>query len=461
MCTQRGARVLVLVVAAVSGVVTLAAALFPELEVIRRLPALHVSFETAGALIALLAALLIVGRFLRRERVTELTLVCSLGVLAVSELAFATVPVGSGHGSLDLSVWAALGGRVIGAVLFALAVFLPDRRLRRPGFALGGGAVLVAVTPLLIAGAAVSFAPGLPAVSVSATGLTVPAGSGPSAGTILLRSDLAVMMIYGLAAAGFLRRAERSGDEFSGWLAAAAVLAGFSHLNYLLYPGIHGQLVSLGDVFRLGSYVVLLAGSAREISSYWQALPEVAALQERRRIARDLQDGLTGELAYLLRNLDTLDGSVETETGAQLRQAAERAQLAARMAISRLAPAGSEAVNDTIAGPVAGRRWLPRFRPIGPHLAGVRWRSRGVEPVTNLPDGELLPAARLRSGAVGPGPVGGDGERGGNVGRRAERSDPLVQRFRLEVPGARAHHRDRPQVLPLQVQPPLHRLLAG
>lgn len=394
---------LVLVVAAVSGAVTLVAALFPQLEFVHSLPALHVAFETAGALIALLAGVLIAGRFLRRSRLTELVLSCSLGVLALSELAFATVPVSPGHGSADLPVWAALSGRVFSAVLFALAVFLPGRRLRRPGLALGMGAALVAVTPLLVAGAAASFAPRLPGVTVAASGLAIPVrGSGLSADGVLLRSDLGLAMIYGLAAAGFLRRAERSHDEFDGWLATAAVLAGASHLNYFLYPGAYSQLFSLGDVFRLCSCAVLLAGSAREISSYWQALPQAAAAEERRRIARDLSDGLGEELAYLLRNLDSLDGPAATEMGAHLRRAAERAQLAAHQAISRLTGPRSGPVGVIGAGNAGrgggssftadggkARALRLRLRPRVLYLAGTWPRRRGAAHSMNDPADEL------------------------------------------------------------------------
>lgn len=382
-CARNGGmRVLMLVVAAVAGAITLTAAMFPQLEFVQPLPAVHVAFETAGALIGLLAGFLIAGRFLRRARMTELALVCSLGVLAVSELAFATVTVGPGSGSRDLTVWAALGGNAIGAILFAVAVFLPDRRVNRRGLAIGGGAALVALTPLVIAALAASFAPHLPGVSVTATGLALQAGPNPGADGVLLRSELGLTMIYGLAAAGFMRHAERSHDEFSGWLAVAAVLAGASHLNYFLYPTMYSQFISVGDVFRLCAYAALLAGSAREISSYWQALPRAAAQEERQRIARDLHDGLTKELGYLLKNLSSIDGAAGTETGEQLRKAAERAQVAARMAISRLGSSPGERVtlapeSAAETGPDTEPRqpWL-RLRP--PLRAPLRPHGRGL-----------------------------------------------------------------------------------
>lgn len=96
----------------------------------------------------------------------------------------------------------------------------------------------------------------------------------------------------------------------------------------------------------------------REIRSRWPALSEAAVLEERRRIARNLHDGLAQELAYLRRNLTALNGTVDTETRVRLQQAAERAQLEARLAIKTLAAPRRESANVGIAeaaGEVAAR----------------------------------------------------------------------------------------------------------
>ena len=76
-------------------------------------------------------------------------------------------------------------------------------------------------------------------------------------------------------------------------------------------------------------------------------------LEERRRIARNLHDGLAQELAYLLRNLNSLDGPVDREMGTRLRQAAERAQLEVRLAIDSLAAPHSQSVDVAIAQAVS------------------------------------------------------------------------------------------------------------
>jgi signal transduction histidine kinase len=129
-------------------------------------------------------------------------------------------------------------------------------------------------------------------------------------------------------------------------------------VDYFLFPALYLHFVSLGDVFLLCFCVVLLGGSVRDNWSYWRAAPEAAVLAERRRIARDLHDGPVQELAYLMRNIDSLNGTVDKETKAHLRHAAERAELDVRLAIDAIAAPRSQSVNTAIAqatGEVAAR----------------------------------------------------------------------------------------------------------
>ena len=63
-----GARRRMVAALAISAGATLIAALEPKLNFADRLPAPHVAVETAAPLIALLAAFLVFGRFLRRGR---------------------------------------------------------------------------------------------------------------------------------------------------------------------------------------------------------------------------------------------------------------------------------------------------------------------------------------------------------------------------------------------------------
>ena len=101
------------------------------------------------------------------------------------------------------------------------------------------------------------------------------------------------------------------------------------------------QFLYGGDAFRCSFYVVLLIGSMREIWSYWRALSQAAVLEERQRIACELHDGVAQELAYLARNLESLDGEADEDGLDRLRRAVERARLESRRVISAAAaPSG-------------------------------------------------------------------------------------------------------------------------
>lgn len=355
---MRNIRIAVLAVSAATGAVTVAAALFPRVIPAFRAPPVQAAAAMVPPLLALLAGLPVLGRLRRIARLNDLILACCLGVLALSGLAFVAVPLFLHRFWPDLSVWAALAGSAVGAALFALAAFAPRRRLRRPGPALTGSGAAVMTTLVMIAVLAAAFATRLPTVPSAMTAHSLPAASGPHTQAILRTAQFIAATSYGLAAAGFLRRSGQCHDELSGWLAISAVLAAAAHLNYFLHPALYLYFVSVGDVFLVCFYAVLLGGSAQETWSYWRSVPEAAALAERRRIARDLHDGPAQELAYLLRNIDSLDGAVDKQTKAYMRRAAERAELDIRLAIDAISTSRSKSVNAAIAqavGEVAAR----------------------------------------------------------------------------------------------------------
>jgi signal transduction histidine kinase len=393
---MEGIRISVCVGAAVSAAVTIAVALFPAVDPATSAPSLRVAAGATPSLFALLAGVLVLGRFRRCGRLNDLVLACSLGSLALSGLALVTVPLVLQRFWVDLSVWATLAASVLGAVLFALAAFVPRRRLRRPGLALAAGTAAVTAALLLIAVLAEASAARLP-VAMTAHGppirpdLDIPA--------ILSVTEVAVAAIYGLAAAGFLRRSGRFHDEYFGWLAVSAVLAVAAHVDYFLFAPLYLRFFSLGDVFLLCFYVVLLAGSVRDNWSYWRAAPEAAVLSERRRIARDLHDGPVQELAYLMRNIDSLNGTVDKETKAHLRRAAERAELDIRLAIDAIATPRSQSVNTAIAqatGEVAARDHIKLELDVVP---GIRLPPQRADALVRIACEAVSNAAR-HSGAA-------------------------------------------------------------
>ena len=336
----------VVVTAIVLVAVTAALALSPQSHLGYPREEVDLALDTAASVIGLLAYFLVFGRLRHRTRLNELVLACALAVLALSNLFLCTVPVVAGWAPDDLTVWVAPVALSFGAMLFVLAAFLPDRQLRWSGplLVVSAGAV---TTALLLAMILVpAFARSLPPREVSSLAPGSAVGTDPD----LVQSGplLAGAVLYGVAVVGFLRYSRRTRDEFFGWLAVAAMLAAASQVNYLL-SAMNPQSLYGGDAFRCFFYAALLLGSMREIWCYWHTLSKAAVLQERQRIACELHDGVAQELAYLARNLESLDGEADGEGLDRLRRAVERARVESRRVISAAAAPSSQALEVALA----------------------------------------------------------------------------------------------------------------
>jgi signal transduction histidine kinase len=319
----------IVLVAAAAGV-----ALAPQLHPGYRWRPEDLTVETALSVIGLLAYFLVFGWLRRRTRLNDLMLACAIAVLALSSVFLVTVPAVAGWTPDELTVWGAPVAGSFGALLFVLAAWLPNRQLRPSGPLLvaGAGAVIAVLLLTMVLIPALSRA--LPPQVVA----SLASGTDPRLAQSGLQ--LATAVLYGVAAVGFVRRFRRGRDKFSGWLAVAAVLAAASQVNYLLSAR-NPQFLYGGDALRSSFYVVLLLGSMREIWSYWNTRSRTAVLEERQRIACELHDGVAQELAYLARNLESLDGEADEDGLDRLRRAVERARLESRRVISAAAaPSG-------------------------------------------------------------------------------------------------------------------------
>jgi signal transduction histidine kinase len=341
-----GAKRLVIATAVATLVVTALVVALPGLHPAYRNLELHIALQTAEALIGLLAAYLFLGRFRRRERLDDLALAIAFTVLALSNLLFAAVPTVVGADASKFSTWSAVAGRLLGASALTVAAFAGPVRLRissRRKVGIGMGVVAVVGTIALLAAI---LEPGLPrGVEVTPEALSRPRLESHWA---LIGAQAILLATYALAAAGFARRAERTGDVLLGWLALAAVLGTAAHFNYLLYPSLFTEWVYTGDAFRLLFYIVVLVGALEEIGSYWRSVAAVSALEERRRIARDLHDGLAQELAGIRRNLSYLDQ--EGRFARRARAGVDRAISESRRAIDALSDPWQEPVETLLAG---------------------------------------------------------------------------------------------------------------
>ncbi len=325
---------------------TVAFMLVASLNFELRAPALHVALETTAAITASAAAFLLLGRFWRTGYIDELILSAGLSLLAVSNFAFAALPAVFHLQSIRSSTWGTLFTATLAALLISVAALLPRRRLaagRRWLLAVYGGTLVLAIgacAPMVM------YPHVLPQLNVSSD---VSSTAHPSLDAL----QLGLALFYILAALGFARRHRLTNDELSGWLAVACILSGASRVNYFFHPALNSSWVYTGDVFRLGFYLALLIGAAREIASYWTSVVAAASLEERRRLARDVHDGLAQEIAFIARNARLLrDNGAEPQLVERILNGIARAQEESRRVVGALAARPEEPLDQALADAV-------------------------------------------------------------------------------------------------------------
>jgi signal transduction histidine kinase len=321
--------------------------LLPITEVAYHSSALHVAIETAATLIALLVAVLLVGRFLRAPMKAELVLAGSLLMLGLTNLCFSVIPWVADDELGSFDTWAPIAGRLLGAAGIAVGAFLPAAPVWHPRRALVRMFFVVAATLLALGAGAAALSPHLP-VGMDPDIPPDPAGPDLTGEPALLVPQVVGMLLYAVAAVGFVRRAERTADALMSWFAAAATLAAFARLNYLLFPSIYSEWVYAGDFLRLAFYSLILVGGLREITAYQRELAELAVHRERRRIARELHDGIAQELAFIRSQAHRLKPGAD-DPAANIMQAADRALEESRHAIATLARSVNASLDVTIA----------------------------------------------------------------------------------------------------------------
>jgi signal transduction histidine kinase len=327
-----------------------------------RSTSLHVSLETAIAVISIVAAHLVFGRFRQGHALPDLVLFYAFAAFAVSNLLLSALPAALGKSYPDgVGTWGpALGVLAAASLLFASA-HVPPWRVNRKFWDRvdrGVAALVVAAT----VGALVVL------IGFGTSPRILPLAPGQWGWTDVARHpEVGVQILISLIflAAGFAlaRRAEKTNDQFLTWLAVGSALAAFAGVNYFILPSLYSHWVYVGDALRLLFYLLVFIGAAREISGYQQRAAGLAILEERRRMARDLHDGLTQELAYIAAQTKRL-ASRTAESAPDRRQvdylaaAAERALDESRRAVAALTQPIYQPLHLALAqeaGEVAGR----------------------------------------------------------------------------------------------------------
>ncbi len=348
---------MVAIATAAGAVVTVAMAASPSVRPAVEAPEIRTAVETAQALVAATAAYLVYGRVKRSRSLNDLALVFGLGMLAASNLFFAAIPARL-EDELAFQVWAPITARLVAVVAFAWSALCRDRGLPRR-LANPGVAVVVAIDVALAVIALVLAA--LDAVLPRAITVLDMTTRTPNleAHPLLTASLVTLAVLWAAAAAGFARRANGRSDPLMSALAVGAVLGAFGFVAFAIYPSFGTEVVQAGDALRLGFYLVLLIGVEREIDRYWTRLADAAIYDERRRLARDLHDGVAQELAFLTTQTRLLErGTAPPGTEHRVAAAAERALDESRRAIIALTLHDDEPVELALARAaedVAGR----------------------------------------------------------------------------------------------------------
>jgi signal transduction histidine kinase len=319
---------------AVGLIVTGATTWRPYVAIGIRNASLHVVLDSVGACIAVLVAYLVYGRFIRRGMLQDLLIGHCLVFVAVAGLCLTYLQGIQGFRSGKLDVWLPLGLQALGSLLIGAAA-VSNRSLANQ-LALRRLAVL---SPMAVI--AVTFL-ALPWIAMSQPS----ASFGPAQHTMLTGYSL-LPVAQGLTALGFFVasvaftfQAGRRKDELLRWLGPACALGSFARINDVLVPSRYTDWVNTSDLLRTGFYVLLLVGATREINQYWSAQAGLAVSDDRRRLARELHDGVIQELAYIRSECHTIPAGMAS--GNHIIRACDRALDEARAAVHALGRASEE-----------------------------------------------------------------------------------------------------------------------
>jgi signal transduction histidine kinase len=282
--------------------VSLFAAASPSLELGAQSVQLHFLLRAGSGFAALAAAQLVLGRFLRERSAADAALVVALSAFAAAGLAGSAFV--SLAGAIEVPDWPSVTAGLLGGAFLAWAAFAPDRRLL-PRDAAAATGVVTAMLALALAG------------------LARPVGA----------------VFFFAAACGFARRAGRRHDVMSAGAAAASILAMFVELDAFLLPAVRGGAAAVADLLTFASSLALLGATTAGVRRYWQ---DAGSSESRRRVARDLHDGLAQELALLV--MRSRSGAQQTAPGSapgDVLDSSQRALEEARHVIAALTrPAG-------------------------------------------------------------------------------------------------------------------------
>jgi signal transduction histidine kinase len=307
------------------------------------------ALDTTLGIGTLVATYVLLGRYGRRRSPAALALVGGVGILGLTGLFAVVLPRVFAVDPGPELAWAPAAGRLIAPLLLIVSSFASDVPMRRPPRIVVVVALAVGVAALGVAlGALVGSAwpdvfMGRP-LSARAGSLIDLSGAPVS----FLTVQLLGVGLFALAALGLIRRSESTGDALFTWLGLGALGLGLARLTAFLVPPDSVSSISLADLFRVAGVTAFVAAAAHGIRAYQRQLATVAVTDERRRLARELHDGVAQELAFIVSQVQRLIPGDVNGTAHDIGLAAERALMDSRRSIQLLKRSDSPTLTTAI-----------------------------------------------------------------------------------------------------------------
>jgi len=256
----------------------------------------HVAIQTCGALVLCIAAALVFKRFHGRaagsrapQRLADVLLAAALGLLALTTVLFSALPAVMTAHPGAFAIWSQVLGQMLGMGVAVLAAWIPATWVIRRRVNAAQTIGLIAAGMLLVT---------LAALAASRL-LHTPAARPATLQTDWLPTELILLGLIAVAFVGFARRANRDGDRLMRGLAVACPMGAGAVITYAVGPGLSAAWIVVEELFLLAAYGAVLAGAWTESAAYWDRFVERAAAEQRRRLARDIHDGLAQDLVYI------------------------------------------------------------------------------------------------------------------------------------------------------------------
>ena len=257
-------------------------------------PAVRAPLEMMMTLFALAGAWLLRVQFAHSRRLRDLLLLGGFLVLGLMNFWTAALPAALNLRTGAFFPAAEFWSELAVGVIFAAAALVHSRRL------VTGSRHPLAVTALL----------GMVTLMAAAVGALLLGGQGREAidamtfARALTHPELVLLALaaagpLAYAATGFARRYRVEADRGAGLLAIAMMLLALVSLSHLVTLSASPGRVGPGEGLRVIAFALLLAAAATAERRVRARLARGAALAERRRVARDLHDGLAQDLAFI------------------------------------------------------------------------------------------------------------------------------------------------------------------